>query len=66
LILEKGKVPRVSRYRLGRILQMAGLFILPFAIVSELEGRVRLWQSLAMAGGGALVFYVGFLIQHRE
>jgi len=54
------------RYRIARLLQLAGLFILPFAIVSELEDKIRLWQSLALAGVGALVFYVGFVLQHRE
>jgi hypothetical protein len=54
-----------GRYRLGRLLQFLGLLILPFAIASELVGRVGLGQSLLIAGGGAFVFYVGFLIQHR-
>ncbi len=48
------------RYRIARMLQVMGLLILPFAIVSELE------QSLAIAGFGALVFYIGFVLQHRE
>jgi hypothetical protein len=54
------------RYRIGRSLQVLGMLILPFAIVSELEEKIRLWQSLAMAGFGTLVFYIGFVIQHRE
>lgn len=53
------------RYRLGRLLQLVGLLILPFGIASELVGRVGLGQSLLIAGAGALVFYVGFLVQHR-
>ena len=54
------------RYRIARMLQVMGLLILPFAIVSELEEKVRLWQALAIAGFGALVFYIGFVLQHRE
>jgi hypothetical protein len=54
------------RYRLGRLLQFVGLLILPFGIASELVGRVGLGQSLLIAGAGALLFYVGFLVQHRS
>jgi len=53
------------RYRLGRLLQFVGLLILPFGIASELVGRVGLGQSLLIAGAGALVFYIGFVVQHR-
>jgi hypothetical protein len=53
------------RYRIGRLLQLVGLFILPFAIVSQLMDKVGLGQSMLIAAGGAAVFYVGFLIQHR-
>jgi hypothetical protein len=52
------------RYRAGRVLQFLGLLILPFGIASELMGKVGLGQSLLIAGGGALAFYVGFVIQH--
>jgi hypothetical protein len=48
------------------LLQFVGLLILPFGIASELVGRVGLGQSLLIAGAGALVFYVGYLIQHRQ
>ena len=51
------------RYRIARSLQFFGLLILPFAIVSELENKVRLWQSLAIAAIGALIFYIGFVLQ---
>jgi hypothetical protein len=56
--------PVTWRYRAGRLLQFLGLLILPFGIASELMGRVGLGQSLLIAGGGALAFYVGFVIQH--
>jgi hypothetical protein len=53
-------------YRAGRLLQFLGLIILPFGIASELMGKVGLGQSLLIAGGGALAFYVGFVIQNRS
>jgi hypothetical protein len=54
------------RRRIGRFLQFLGLLILPFAIASELMEKVQLGQSLLIAGAGALVFYVGVQLQHRE
>jgi len=54
------------RYRAGRVLQFVGLLILPFGIASELMGKVGLGQSLLIAGGGALAFYVGYVIQHGD
>jgi hypothetical protein len=46
------------------MLQFLGLMILPFGIASELMGKVGLGQSPLIAGGGALAFYIGYLIQH--
>jgi hypothetical protein len=56
----------MSRYRVGRLLQFLGLLILPFGIASELVGKVGLGQSMMIAAGGALVFYVGYAIQHQS
>ncbi len=53
-------------YRVGRLLQFLGLLILPFGIASELVGRVGLGQSLLVAAGGALVFYVGYVVQNHS
>ncbi len=53
------------RYRLGRLLQLVGLFVLPFAIASQLMDKVGLGQSLLIAAAGAAVFYVGVQVQHR-
>jgi hypothetical protein len=53
----------MSRYRVGRVLQLLGLLILPFGIASELYEKVGLGQSLLIAAGGALVFYVGYIVQ---
>ena len=47
-------------------MQFAGLLILPFAMASELLDKVGLGQSLLIAAAGAGVFYVGFVLQHRE
>ena len=55
----------MGRYGLGRALQMIGMLILPFAIVSELLNKVSLGQSLMIAAGGAVVFYLGVVIQPR-
>lgn len=53
------------RYRIGRLLQLLGLLILPFAIASELMEKVGLGQSLLIAAAGAVLFYVGVRLQHR-
>jgi hypothetical protein len=55
----------MGRYAIGRALQFIGLLILPFAIASELVGRIGLGQSMLVAAGGAVLFYVGFVVQHR-
>jgi hypothetical protein len=52
-----------NRYAFGRSVQLVGLMILPFAIVSELTGNVGLGISMLIAAAGALVFYFGYLIQ---
>jgi hypothetical protein len=46
-------------YRLGRILQLVGMLILPQAIVLELLGKVSLGQSLMIAVAGIAVFLIG-------
>jgi hypothetical protein len=53
------------RYRIGRLLQVVGMIILPFGIASELVGKVALGQSLLIAAAGILVFYVGYVIQNQ-
>jgi hypothetical protein len=55
----------MSRHRIGRLLQAVGMIILPFGIASELVGKVGLGQSLLIAAGGTLVFYVGYVIQNQ-
>ena len=55
----------MKTYRVGRFLQLAGLFILPFSIVSQLEDKVGLGQSMLISAGGALLFYTGYVLQNR-
>jgi len=56
----------MSRYRIGRSLQVLGMIILPFGIASELVGKVGLGQSMLIAVGGTLIFYVGYVIQRQS
>ena len=51
------------RYRIGRILQLAGLILAPQGMVLELLGRVTLGQSLLIALGGMGLFMAGVAIQ---
>jgi hypothetical protein len=53
-------------YRLGRLMQLAGMLILPQAIVLELLGKVSLGQSLLIAVAGAGVFIVGVSVQRSS
>lgn len=39
----------MKTYRLGRFLQLAGLLILPFSIVSQLDDKVGLGQSMLIS-----------------
>ncbi len=55
----------MSRHTLARSLQFLGLLILPFGIASQLTDHVSLGGSLLIAAGGALVFYIGYVLQHR-
>jgi hypothetical protein len=54
-----------GNYYLGRLLQVVGLLLLPFGMASELMDKVGLAQSMLIAAGGAAIFYVGYVIQHR-
>ncbi len=50
-------------YKLGRLLQFAGLVILPIAIAGDMAGRVEFKQSLALSFVGVVVFFTGWLLQ---
>jgi hypothetical protein len=51
------------RYKLARLLQLAGLIILPVAVAGNVAERITLGQSLALSGLGVLVFFVGWSLQ---
>ena len=55
-----------TRYRIARLLQFLGLLVLPFGIASELMEKVGLGKSMLISAGGALLFYVGYVLQHRQ
>jgi hypothetical protein len=52
-------------YRLGRVLQIVGMAILPVAVVGNLvpEQPLNLRQSLTFSGIGVIIFIVGYLLQ---
>ena len=56
----------MSRHSLARGLQFVGMFILPVGIASELVGKVGLGQSLMIAALGMVIFYAGYLLQHKR
>ena len=53
-------------YRLGRLLQLAGMIVLPQAIVLELLGKVSLGKSLLIAVGGTGLFIIGVAVQRAS
>lgn len=56
----------MSRYRLGRSLQLLGLLVLPFSVVSEVVEKVGLGQSMLISAAGAFLFYLGYVVQHQS
>ena len=50
-------------YRIGRLLQVAGLLILPQGVVLELLDYVSLGKSLLIALGGGGLFLIGLGLQ---
>jgi hypothetical protein len=53
-------------YRIGRFLQLAGMLLLPQAIVLELLGKVTLGQAMLVALAGAGVFMLGVSVQRAS
>jgi hypothetical protein len=67
-ILHFGNLPIVAGsydmlYRVGRLLQLAGLIILPVAIAGDLAEKLELKQSLALSAVGVAVFFGGWAMQ---
>jgi hypothetical protein len=52
-------------YRLGRLLQLVGMLMLPLAVAGNLspENPLSLKESLTLSGAGIAVFVVGWLLQ---
>jgi hypothetical protein len=52
-------------YRLGRVLQVIGMILLPLAIAAQIapERAIDLKTSLTLSGIGVLIFFLGWLIQ---
>ena len=52
-------------YRLGRLLQLIGMIVLPLAIAGNLapENPLDLWTSLKLSCVGVGIFALGWLIQ---
>jgi hypothetical protein len=51
-------------YGLARLLQLAGLIILPIAIAGNMANeRLSLKDSLLLSAAGILVFLIGWLLQ---
>ncbi len=50
-------------YSLGRVLQFAGLIILPIAISGNVAGKLDLKESLTWSSAGMAAFIVGWGLQ---
>ena len=52
-------------YKLGRVLQFAGLVILPIAVSGGVANKLTEKEELLLAGIGIAIFLVGWLVQQR-
>jgi hypothetical protein len=63
----KGGAVRAILYKIGRVLQLIGLLLLPLAIAGNLspepDNQLSLGQSMALSSAGVVVFIVGYLLQ---
>ncbi len=50
-------------YKLGRLMQFAGLIILPVAMAGQIRESLTLWQMLGLSAVGIIVFVLGWLLQ---
>jgi hypothetical protein len=53
-------------YKLGRLLQLLGMILLPVAIAGEVAERLSLKESLTLSGLGVGVFLLGWLLQQSK
>jgi hypothetical protein len=50
-------------YTVARFLQIAGLMILPLAVVAQLNEDISQWQMLQFLVAGSAAFSIGYLLQ---
>ena len=50
-------------YALARLFQLAGLVIVPLAVMGNVSAGLSLKDSLLLSGSGILLFCVGWLLQ---
>jgi len=50
-------------YRIARLLQFAGLIILPIAISGNVADKLGLRESLSLSAIGVLAFVIGWALQ---
>jgi hypothetical protein len=50
-------------YKLGRLLQLLGLLILPIGIAGNVAEKLDLRESLSLSAVGVVVFLAGWVIQ---
>jgi hypothetical protein len=53
-------------YKLGRVLQLVGLIVLPVAMAGNIADRVTLGNMLVLTGAGVVVFFIGWLLQQSS
>lgn len=54
------------RYKIARLMQFAGLIILPVAMAGNVTGDLSLTGFYYLAGIGVLVFFLGRLLQQNS
>jgi hypothetical protein len=50
-------------FKIARLLQLAGLIILPVAVAGNVAEKLDLRESLTLSGAGVLIFSLGWLMQ---
>ncbi len=53
-------------YKVGRVLQLIGMLILPIAMVAQSQGDLTLGQMFVWTGVGIGVFYLGWNLQQMR
>jgi len=53
-------------YKFSRLLQFAGLFILPVAISGNVAEKMSLKDSLSLSAVGIMLFIFGWLLQQTS